>query len=68
MIGVGKWVMLPVAVSFLALIVLRRVLGFYGGRTLATTIRSRFARDNHLLAIARVYQWNALDRTDISWV
>lgn len=28
--------MLPVAVSFLALIVLRRVLGFYEGPTLAT--------------------------------
>lgn len=41
MVAVGKWVMLPVAVSFLALVVLRRVFGFYGGRTLAETTRDQ---------------------------
>lgn len=38
---VWKCVRLPVAVSFLALVVLRRVLGFYGGLTLALTTRDQ---------------------------
>ncbi len=41
MVAVGKWVMLPVAVSFLALIVLRRVLGFCRGLALDITTRGR---------------------------